>query len=200
MRGGQLEHVLKKFQLSGKNSGFDDDSMKELSKFTELSALMLENCTSITTAGFLQLGEFLSKKKMETLMIGHANNFTDAVLKLLKEFTKLYRLILRNCTALTGKGFEDFPPTSRLAELDLSRSNNIEDASLKHLAKLAKLMYLNLYGCEKVTGEAFADFGDPHLSLRGLNLRGTSFSSENTFPLLSRFWNMLPRELLYSQT
>jgi curved DNA-binding protein CbpA len=171
-----------------------NDGLKHLSPLTSLTYLDLTR-TKITGDGLVHLrslpllrdlrlggtslneGEFSDISNLSSLkwLTIDDSNVTDQELRSLNKLTNLESLLSRGNRLITGTGFRELKPCTRLSSLNLHGSS-ITDDGLKQIALLASLKILSLANTQ------VTDIGMPDLQqlvkLETLSLQGTKVSDK----------------------
>lgn len=117
-----------------------------------------------------------------------ADKVNDGSLTPLTRCTRLERLTLTNCSALTDSPLKQILEANpRLQALDLSHLENITDASLAVVAgNCPRLQGLNLAGCKGITDGSLVPLSKGRRMLRRVSSYESAFSP---FPLLRLLTN-----------
>ncbi|TFY74638.1 hypothetical protein EWM64_g9378, partial [Hericium alpestre] len=119
---------------------------------------------SFTYAQFIRRFNFLS--------LGH--DITDQIFARLAQCTRLERLTLVNCNALSDEVLaRTVPAFTQLVAIDLSGVTDVSDLTVNAIAKNChKLQGINLLGCRKLTSESIVALAEGCPMLRRVKLSG----------------------------
>lgn len=134
--------------------------------FTHLRKLVYRD-SRITTLAFIQLQSCSDLQEFRfDGFDGFEHEITDVDLECFK-FSKLQRLVLKYCRAITDAGWLSLVHSTALRELNLVGCNPSDEAMIS-LRRLKMLQRLGLASCQNLTDKGIKELLDPKLGLQNL--------------------------------
>ncbi len=182
-----------------------NDGLKVLKHLDDLTCLKVVDCHKIDDEGLSHASSLTSLTNLNLAFSGRGR-ISDKSAKIIGTFTKLRKLVLAGCEAITDVGVAELGNLTNLTYLSLEETG-ISDQAILSLKSMTALQSLDIGGCSKlgdkatehlktltticelrITGEKLTDVGVKNLeslaALKELDLSDTSVTNSGIESLM----------------